>query len=95
MIYLFTRQSGYFDSLQTGLAAAGFESRIFDDSQTLVSALKGKIADAMLLDLRFEYYPPRYLEKIFLDYPSVIVLGLTGPNSGSFEEYNRPDSRID
>jgi DNA-binding NtrC family response regulator len=87
MIYLFTRQSGYFDSLQTGLAAAGFESRIFDDSQTLVSALKGKIADAMLLDLRFEYYPPRYLEKIFLDYPSVIVLGLTGPNSGSFEEY--------
>jgi len=87
MIYLYSQQKEYLQPLQIGLTSSGFESRIFDDSQMLVSAIKGKIPEAILVDLRFENYPPKYLEKVFLENPSVIVLGLAGANLGQFEEY--------
>jgi DNA-binding NtrC family response regulator len=87
MIYLYSQQKEYLHPLQLGLTSSGFESRIFDDSQMLVSAFKGKIPEAILLDLRFDDYPPKYLEKVFLENPSVIVLGLVGANSGQFQEY--------
>lgn len=87
MIYLYSQQKEYLQPLQIGLTSSGFESRIFDDSQMLVSAFKGKTPEAVLIDLRFENYPPKYLEKVFLENPSVIVLGLAGANRGQFEEY--------
>lgn len=87
MIYLYSQQKDYLQPLQVDLTAKGFESRIFDDSQMLVSAFKSTIPEAAIIDLRFDNYPPRYLEKIFLDNPFVIVLGLAGTNRGQFEEY--------
>lgn len=87
MIYLYSQQPDYFELLQSRLKDKGFESQLFADSPMLISAFKAATPESIIIDLRYENYLPRYLEKIYLDNPSVIVLGIAGTNRVQFEEY--------
>jgi DNA-binding NtrC family response regulator len=88
MIYLYSQQKNLLDHLQAALGANGLESQLFGDTQMLASALKSSLPQTAIIDLRFEEYLPRYLEKVYLDSPAVVILGIAGSNRKLFEEFS-------
>jgi DNA-binding NtrC family response regulator len=87
MIYLYSQQQDFLIPLQSHFQSMGLETQLFADSQMLLSAFKNSLPQAAIIDLRFDNYLPRYLEKIYLDHPEIVVLGIAGTNRNLFEEF--------
>lgn len=87
MIYVYGPQEDYCNGLSAALKGKSFDIQIFDDKQSLGSALKRAVPEGVFYDLRFEPDVPRVLEKIYLENPEVIVLGTAEAHLEIFEQY--------
>lgn len=87
MIYIYGQQEDYCSGLTAALKGKSFEVQVFDDRQSLGSALKRAVPQGVFYDLRFESDVPRIIEKIYLENPEIIVLGTAETHLEVFEQY--------
>jgi DNA-binding NtrC family response regulator len=87
MIYICSQQNDFALGLQAALKNRSLESQVYPDNQSLGSALKNEIPKGIFIDLRFETQVPRILEKIYLDNPEIVVLGLAQANYDMYGEF--------
>jgi len=87
MINVYGPQKDYCNDLSAALKEKSFDVQIFDDKQSLGSALKKTIPKGVFYDLRFESDVPRILQKIYLENPEIVVLGTAETHLEIFEQY--------
>ncbi len=87
MIYVYGQKKDYCSDLTTALNSKSFEVQVFDDRQSLGSAFKRAVPQGVFYDLRFESDVPRILEKIYLEDPEIVVLGVAETHLEIFGQY--------
>ncbi len=87
MIFIYGPQKEFSEGLVEALNKKSFKFRVFDDKQSLGSAIKKEIPLVIFYDLRFDREIPRLLEKIYLENPEIILLGTAEMHLEIFEQY--------
>jgi len=87
MIFIYEPQREFSEGLVETLNKESYKFRIFDDKQSLGSAIKEEIPLVVFYDLRFDKEIPRLLEKIYLENPEIILLGTAEMHLEIFEQF--------
>ena len=87
MIYLWGPRQEFLEQIKIVLKASGLDAQLFADRQALASALKANPPQGIFFDFRFEDQLPKLSEKVYLEYPEIIVIGLSQTSRHPFEEY--------
>ncbi len=87
IIYVYGPDKDYNESLSEALKKLSFETSVYDDKQALGSAIKNLSPTGLFYDLRYENEIPRVLERIYLEHPDIILLGVTEHHLEMFEGY--------
>lgn len=76
MIWVQSSDKGLLNSFSETLQKHYRRIVTFEDVQAMAAALKGELPIGILVDLRLDYSVSRLLEKIYLEYPSVIIAAI-------------------
>jgi len=87
MIFIYEPQREFGEGLVEALNKESYKFRVFDDKQSLGSAIKEEIPLVVFYDLRFDKEIPRLLEKIYLENPEIILLGTAEMHLEMFEQF--------
>ncbi len=88
IVYIYGQDSAYNNSLSSALSNLSIDNIIYNDKQALGSAIKNQPPNGLFYDLRYENEISRILERIYLENPEIILLGVAERHLEMFEEYS-------